>query len=70
MKYQLIEATIGERLWVLFLELQQLVAEIFGIDINEYFERLINSEKVETLLRSLVGAMPSQRMEELIDKAA
>ena len=70
LKDQLTEAPIAERLWVLFIELQQLVAEVFEIDINEYFDKLTNSEKAEALLRSLIGAMPSRQMEEQIDKAA
>jgi hypothetical protein len=70
LKDQLIEATIGEKLWVLFLELQILVAEIFEIDINEYFPKLLNSEKAEALLRSLLSASLERRVGEQIDKAA
>ena len=66
LKDQLVEATIAERLWLVFLELQKIVAEIFEIDINEYFHKLINSERAELLLRSLIGGLPSPE----IDKAA
>ena len=70
LKDQLIEASIAERLWFIFLELQKLMAEIFGIDINECFHKLINSEEGEVLLRSLICALPSQQMAQQVDKAA
>ena len=62
LKDQLIEATIAERLWLIFLELQKLMAEIFEIDVIEYFHKLINSEKGEALLRALIGVLPSQHV--------
>ena len=52
LKDQLIEAAIAERLWLVFLKLQKIMAEILKIDINEYFHKLINSERAELLLRS------------------
>ena len=70
LKDQLIEATIAERLWGLFIELQKLMAEIFEIDINECFHKLINSEAGEALLRSLICAIPSQQRAQQANKAA
>ena len=70
MKDQLLEATIAEKLWVIFLELQILVAEIFEIDINQYFSKLLNSEKAAALLQSIARTNLAAQMGEQIDKAA
>lgn len=70
LKDQLLEATIAERLWLVFLELQKIMAEIFEIDIEEYFHKLINSERAEALLRGLISGLPSPDIEPKIDKAA
>ena len=70
LKDQLLENTIAERLWFVFLELQTLVADLFEIEISECLHRIIYSEKGEKLLRSLICAMPSYEMERQVDKAA
>ncbi len=70
LKDQLLEATIAEKLWVIFLELQILVAEIFEIDINQYFSKLLNSEKAAALLQSIARTNLAAQMGEQIDKAA
>ena len=70
LKDQLIEASIAERLWFIFLELQKLMAEIFEIDINECFHKLINSEEGEALLRNLICVTPSQQRAQHANKAA
>ena len=70
LKEQLLESTIAERLWFVFLELQSLIAEFFGQDLNECLHRLINSEKGEQLLRSMVYVIPLPPTEKPVDKAA
>jgi hypothetical protein len=70
LKNQFLEATIAERLWLIFLELQKILAEIFEIDLEEYFHRLINSEKAEALLRSFIAGLLPPDMELKIDNAA
>ena len=70
LKNQLLEATIAERLWLIFLELQKILAEIFEIDIEDCLSKLINSEKAEALLRSLIAGLLPPEMDTKIDKAA
>ena len=70
LKDQLLENTIAERLWFVFLELQILIAELFEIEISECFHRIIYFEKGEKLLRSLICATPSCETEKPADKAA
>jgi len=70
LKNQLLEATIAERLWLIFLELQKIMAEIFEIDIDDYFYKLINSEKAEAVLRSLICGLLPPDFNSPIDKAA
>ena len=70
LKDQFLEATIAERLWLIFLELQKILAEIFEIDLDECFYKLINSEKAEAVLQSLICGLLPQDFNSQIDKAA
>lgn len=46
-QWQLVELTVAERLWSLFLTLQRKIAEVFTIDINELITRLIKIDSFD-----------------------
>ena len=58
LKEQIIEATLAERLWQVFLQIQTTIAEIFELDIFEKFNELIGNGTLEKLWENLTGPIP------------
>ena len=50
---EFIEATIAEKLWVLFLNIQLTIAETFGIDYTDIMNVLFQQPEVQKTLKSL-----------------
>ena len=67
---ELIELTIVNRIWRLFIILQQKIVEIFEIDIDVLHKRMINDDKYRKILISLLEKMNEQFTEESINNVA
>jgi hypothetical protein len=52
-RHELVEATVAEKLWQLFLSLQLYVAELFEIDYYQIIEVVFRSEEIEKFFKSL-----------------
>ena len=52
---EMVEATIAQRLWGLFQRLQMIVAEKLGVDPEELFRLLFESEEAKMLFQALTG---------------
>lgn len=58
---KLVQHRLSERLWGLFVELLQLIDELFeGIDINEMMERVLDNERAYAKINKLLGHERSQ----------
>lgn len=66
----LIEATVAERLWLLFLTIQSTIAEIFGIDYAEMMKVIWQLPQVEKTLKSLPETFLEDNFSVELDKAA
>jgi len=53
----LIELTIASRIWKLFIELQLMIVELFDIEIDDLYRKMINDDKHENKLILLLEAM-------------
>jgi hypothetical protein len=65
----LVEATIAQRLWCIFYQLQLILAEQLGIDPEEFFSFLFRSEEAIILLQLLTGNFPSVKLNHLTKAA-
>jgi len=63
------EATIAQRLWCIFYQLQVIVADKLGIDPEELFTLLFESEEAIILLQKLVGSFPTENLNNLANAA-
>ena len=50
---EFIEATIAEKLWVMFLNIQLTIAETFGIDYTDIMRVIFQHPEVQKTLKSL-----------------
>ena len=66
----MLELTIAERLWQLFIQLQNELAEIFNIDVSELIKKLIYSSKTETKVIKIFRFLIEDEKVEILDKAA
>ena len=60
---QLLELSIANRLWLLFLSLQREILEILDIDINEAIEKILNQADYESLLLKFLKSLVAPETE-------
>ena len=65
----MVEATIAQRLWCIFYQLQVIAAEKLGIDPDEFFSFLFESEEAIILLQMLIGSFPTEKLNHLANAA-
>ncbi len=58
LKDQLIQAVLAERLWALFLKLQQKIGKIFNLDLFDDYARLIKENALEESWILVTGPTP------------
>ena len=66
----LIEATVAERLWFLFLTIQLTIAEVFGIDYAKMMKVISQLPQVQKPLKSLPEVFFEDNFSVELDKAA
>lgn len=66
----LIELTLMKRLWVLFVELQLKIIEIFEIDINSIYSKILNNVEYEAVLMKILETIKADRSNNELDIAA
>ena len=67
---QLIELTIVNRIWVLFVELQLQIVELFEIEIDELYGKMLSDANYEKILVSFLKTMKEQASENALNNAA
>lgn len=67
---ELIELTIVNRIWLLFIELQLQIVELFGIEVDELYEKILSDANYEKLLLTLLKTMKQQTSENALNNAA
>ena len=65
----MVEATIAQRLWCIFYQLQIIVAEKLGVDPERLFSLMFESEEADTLLRGLIGDVPTEKLNHKVNAA-
>jgi len=67
---EMIELTVAERLWILFLKLQQELAEILEIDIQELIRKIVYNPNYEAKILKILYIWTEEKNDENINKAA
>jgi hypothetical protein len=67
---QLIELTIVNRIRVLFVELQLQIVELFEIEIDELYRKMLGDANYEKILVTLLKSMKEQTNENALNNAA
>ncbi|MGP8322332.1 MAG: IS4 family transposase [Methanosarcinaceae archaeon] len=67
---QLLELTIVNRIWVLFVELQLQLIELFEIEIDELYGKMLNDAKYEKILITLLKTIKQQTSDNTFNNAA
>ena len=67
---QLIELTIANRMWKLFIAIQQRILELFEIDIETLYEKIINDKKDGKIILMLLEKVRQLYSEEDVNNAA
>jgi hypothetical protein len=67
---ELIELTIANRIWKLFIALQQKIVELFEIDIDVLYEKMIRDEEHGKMLISLIEKISEISNENQVNNAA
>lgn len=58
---QMLELTLMQRLWGLFIEIVTQLAEVFAIDTEQLMEQLFHNEKVNDLVQKLLKDIPEKK---------
>ena len=69
-RQQLIELTIVNRIWVLFVELQLQIVELFEIEIDELYRKMLGDANYEKILVTLLKSIKEQTSENALNNAA
>lgn len=69
-RQQLIELTIVNRIWVLFVELQLQIVELFEIEIDELYRKMLGDANYEKILVTLLKSIKEQTNENALNNAA
>jgi hypothetical protein len=67
---QMIETTIAERLWQLFIQLLIKLAELFEIEPAEQLEKLLYADELMIEIQAILGLFPSVQMQQSLNNAA
>ena len=67
---ELIELTLIKRLWNLFVELQLKIVEIFEIDINSLYSKILNNPEYEAVALRVVETIKAVQNDNELDIAA
>ena len=67
---EMMELTLAEKLWKLFLELQQELAEIFEIDFQELIQKILYNPKYEANILKTLRIWNEKSNDEYFNKAA
>lgn len=70
MQKEMIELTVAERLWILFLKLQQELAEILEIDIQELIRKIVYNPNYEAKILKILYIWTEEKNDENFNKAA
>jgi hypothetical protein len=69
-RHELVEATVAEKLWQLFLSLQLYVAEFFEIDYYRVIEVVFRNEEIENIFKSLQKSFFEDDFSDALKKVA
>lgn len=58
---QMLELTLMQGLWGLFIEIVTQLAEVFAIDTEQLTEQLFHNEKVNDLVQKLLKDIPEKK---------
>jgi len=70
LKDQMIESTIAERLWDMFIQILIEFAQLFDIEPSEQFKKILHADEILADLERFYELRSSARMEEYFNKAA